>query len=132
MLDWVHPRYYIEGDYIRPIPGSPVREYNPFAEEEAPLPVLKDQRPRRLQEDLAGLALTAPQSIDAFVNRGGLLGLIRHVGKLGVLLGSERVAHPTDVLHPTVWHPDAIASARAYLTVGASIEPESVTFTVDV
>jgi hypothetical protein len=78
LLEWVRPRYYIEGGFIRPIPGSPVEQVNPF-EVEREQPTHKHHRPRRLHEDLAAVDPADQRSLQSFVDRWGLLGLIQHV-----------------------------------------------------
>src|SRR6266851_4271777 len=60
---WIKRRYYIEGDYVQPIPGSKVELYDPFAAD--PLPY----------RELAALDVEDSRAVEAFTAHWGLLGL---------------------------------------------------------
>jgi hypothetical protein len=77
---WVRRRYVIAGNFIRPVRGATVEDYDPYAEDAS-------QRPAYLE--LAGLDTTDERAVEEFVSRWGLLGLFFHP-LLQIQLASSR------------------------------------------
>lgn len=75
---WMRRRYFVEGEFIKPIPTSEKTVYDPFEGYRAELTKSEQDPVDQLHTHLANLDAADLHAIEAFTGKWGILGLFQH------------------------------------------------------